>query len=178
MPTESTRSTFVSDEIFDPTGRAVARNDNILDRSDPRDEKQYDDLIKKAFQAKRKIETGFIELAESILEIHKRKLYRLRYKTFDVFCSEELGFSRQTIYVYLSILKLIRAFPNYFPRDKAIDFGHKKMRYITEGASKIDRRTADEQERKKAKVEIFKAVSPKMPSTEVEEKISEIVKDH
>jgi len=156
----------------------VARNDNILDRIDPRDKQQYDNLIKKAFQAKRKIETGFIELAESIVEIHKRKLYRLRFKTFDMFCSEELGFSRQTIYIYISILKLIKAFPNYFPRNKAIDFGHKKMRYITEGASAIDKKIADEQERNKAKVKIFTVVSPKMPSTEVEAKINDIVKEY
>ena len=156
----------------------MARNDKILDRVDPRDEQQYDDLLKKAFQAKRKIETGFIELAESILEIHKRKLYKLKYRTFDIFCSEELGFSRQTIYVYISILKLIDAFPNYFPRKTAVDFGHKKMRYITEGANALDKKVADENKRNKAKVRIFKAVSPKMASTEVEAKIGDIVKDY
>ena len=128
-------------------GGDVARNDKILDRIDPKDEQQYDDLLKRAFQAKRKIETGFIELAESILEIHKRKLYRLKYRTFNTFCTEELGFSRQTIYVYISILKLIRAFPNYLPRNTAIDFGHKKMRYITEGANAIDKKIADEDQR-------------------------------
>ena len=49
----------------------MARNDKILERNDPRDERQYDELLKRAFQAKRKIETGFIELAESIFEIHR-----------------------------------------------------------------------------------------------------------
>ena len=156
----------------------MARNDKILDQIDPRDVQQYDNLIKKAFQAKRKIETGFIELAESILEIHKRKLYKLKYKTFDVFCVEELGFSRQTIYVYISILKLINAFPSYFPRNKAIDFGHKKMRYITEGANAIDKKIAEEDKRNKAKVKMFKSVSPQMPSTEVESRIKGIVKEY
>lgn len=156
----------------------MARNDKILDRIDPKDEQQYEDLIKKAFQAKRKIETGFIELAESIVEIHKRKLYKLKYKTFDAFCAEELGFSRQTIYVYISILKLIRAFPNYFPRNKAIDFGHKKMRYISEGANAIDKKISKDEKRNRAKVKIFTSVSPQMPSTEVESKIKNIVNEY
>ena len=120
----------------------MARNDRILDRNDPKDERQYDEL---------------------------------KYKTFDTFCAEELGFSRQTIYVYISILKLINAFPNYFPRSKVIDFGHKKMRYITEGTNAIDRKITDEDNRNKAKVEIFTSVSPKMASTEIESKIKDIV---
>lgn len=50
----------------------MGRNDKILDKDDPGDVTQYDALIKKAFQAKRKIETGFIELAESIFEINQK----------------------------------------------------------------------------------------------------------
>lgn len=139
----------------------MARNDKILEKEDPRDLTQYDGLIKKAFQAKRKIETGFIELAESIFEINQKKLYKLKYKTFSEFCEEELGFSRQTIYVYISILKLINSFPNYFPKKVAIDYGHKKMRHITEGVNAVDKRVSDEKERNKIKVKIFNSLSPK-----------------
>ena len=69
-------------------------------------------------------------MAESIFEINHKKLYKPKYKTFGAFCDEELGFSRQTIYVYISILKLINNFPRYFPKEKAVEYGHKKMRYI------------------------------------------------
>lgn len=153
----------------------MARNDNLLDKEDPNDISQYDGLINKAFQAKRKIETGFIELAESIFEINQKKLYKLKYNTFREFCEEELGFSRQTIYVYISILKLINSFPNHFPKDKAVEYGHKKMRYITEGANSIDKIISDEEERNKLKVTIFKSISPSMPSTEIEAKIEDII---
>jgi len=156
----------------------MARNDKLLEREDPRDLSQYDGLIKRAFQAKRKIETGFIELAESIFEINQKKLYKLKYKTFSEFCEEELGFSRQTIYVYISILKLINSFPNYFPRKTAIDYGHKKMRYITEGVNAVDKRIADEKERNRIKVIIFNSISPKMPSTEIEAKIEDIIDEY
>ncbi len=155
----------------------MARNDKLLDKDDPGDLTQYDGLIKKAFQAKRKIETGFIELAESIFEINQKKLYKLKYKTFGEFCEEELGFSRQTIYVYISILRLINTFPNYFPKKKAIDFGHKKMRYITEGINAIDKKISDENERNRVKVKIFNSISPKMASTEVEAKIEDIISE-
>lgn len=155
----------------------MARNDKLLEKDDPNDLSQYDGLIKKAFQAKRKIETGFIELAESIFEINQKKLYKLKYKTFSEFCEEELGFSRQTIYVYISILKLINSFPNYFPRDKAVEYGHKKMRYITEGVNAVDKKVSNNTERNKMKVTIFRSISPSMPSTEIEAKIAEIVSD-
>lgn len=156
----------------------MGRNDRLLDKNDPRDTAQYDKLINKAFQAKRKIETGFIELAESIFEIHVRKLYKLRYKTFSEFCEEELGFSRQTVYVYISILKLINSFPHYFPRKRAIEYGHKKMRYITEGASAVDKIIQDETERNEVKVKIFKSIDPEMPSTEIESKIDDIIGEY
>ena len=35
----------------------MVRNDKLLDKNDPGDVTQYDELIKKVFQAKRKIET-------------------------------------------------------------------------------------------------------------------------
>ncbi len=153
----------------------MGRNDKILDKDDPGDVTQYDALIKKAFQAKRKIETGFIELAESIFEINQKKLYKLKYKTFGEFCEEELGFSRQTIYVYISILRLINTFPNYFPQKTAIDYGHKKMRYITEGVNAIDKKISNKNERNRAIVKIFNSISPKMASTEVEARIEDII---
>ena len=156
----------------------MSRNDKLLEKEDPRDLSQYDGLIKRAFQAKRKIETGFIELAESIFEINQKKLYKLKYKTFSEFCEEELGFSRQTIYVYISILKLINSFPSYFPRKVAIDYGHKKMRYITEGINAVDKRIPDEKDRNKIKVKIFNSLSPKMPSTEIEAKIEDIIDEY
>ncbi|MCF7951667.1 MAG: hypothetical protein K9L57_08530 [Spirochaetaceae bacterium] len=155
----------------------MARNDKLLEKDDPNDLSQYDGLIKKAFQAKRKIETGFIELAESIFEINQKKLYKLKYKTFSEFCEEELGFSRQTIYVYISILKLINNFPTFFPRETAVEYGHKKMRYITEGANAVDKKVTDDAERNEVKVSIFRSISPSMPSTEIEAKIEDIVSD-
>ncbi len=104
----------------------MARNDYIIEKPDSSDVKEFDSLIKKVLLAKRKIEDGFLELAESIFYINKKKLYKLHYKTFSEFCEEGLGFSRQTIYVYLGILKLITTYPDHFPRKKAIEFGHKK----------------------------------------------------
>jgi hypothetical protein len=155
----------------------MARNDKLLEKDDPKDISQYNRLIRKAFQAKRKIETGFIELAESIYEINQKKLYKLTYKSFSEFCEEELGFSRQTIYVYISILKLINNFPSYFPREIAIEYGHKKMRHITEGINAVDKKITDNNERNKVKVTIFRSISPSMPSTEIEAKIEDIVSD-
>ena len=125
----------------------MARNDRLLAKGDERDAVAYRDLVKTAIKAKYKIETGFIELAESIVEIHSKRLYKVEYKTFGEFCDEVLGFSRQTIYVYISILRLINAFPDYFPRETAIEYGHKKMRHITQGANAIDRRIMDENQR-------------------------------
>ena len=156
----------------------MGRNDDLLSKQDPRDLDQYQELVKRAFKAKRKIETGFIELAESILQIHSRKLYKLNYPTFSSFCEEELGFSRQTVYVYISILKLINSFPDHFPREVAVDYGHKKMRYIAQGANAVDKRVQDEAERQRVKAEIFRSISPDMPSTEIEATIEEIVEEY
>jgi len=73
---------------------------------------------------------------------------------------------------------LINSFPNYFPRKTAIDYGHKKMRYITEGVNAVDKRIADEKERNRIKVIIFNSISPKMPSTEIEAKIEDIIDEY
>ena len=97
-----------------------------------------------SFQEKRKIDNGFIELAESIFEINNKKLYKLQYKTFGKFCEEKLGFSRQTIYVYISILKLINSFPRHFPKSKAVKYKHKKMRYISEGVNALGKKILNE----------------------------------
>ena len=132
-------------------------------------------MIHQAFQARRKIETGFIELAESIYEINRKRLYKLKYRSFSQFCEEELGFSRQTIYIYISILKLINDYPGYLPKTKAIEYGHKKMRYITEGIHAVEKRVLDEQLRKTTTEKIFNSISPKMPSTEIEAHIEDIV---
>jgi hypothetical protein len=121
------------------------------------------------------IENGFLELAESIYEISRKKLYKIKYKSFSEFCEEELGFSRQTIYVYISILKLISNYPVFSPRDKAIEFGHKKMRYITEGVNEIDKRTDNPVLREEIKRIIFCNISPDMASTEIESFIEDIV---
>lgn len=155
----------------------MARNDYILDKPDSKDVKEFDLLIRKALLAKRKIEDGFLELAESIYDIHKKKLYRLKYKTFSEFCEEELGFSRQTVYVYLSILKLIGSYPEFFSKDRAIEFGHKKMRYITEGINIIDRKIEDEKIRESIKLEILQKVAPEMASTEIEAFIEDKIQE-
>ena len=101
-------------------------------------------------QIERKIETGFIELAESILNTHKKILYHIRYKTFEKFCNEELRFTKQTIYIYIGNLKLLTTHPNYCPEEKALDFRLKKMRNITEGANANDRKISDERLREEA----------------------------
>ena len=155
----------------------MGRNDGILEKPDINDLAEFDKLIRKALKSRRMIETGFIELAESIFDIHKKKLYRLKYSTFNEFCEEELGFSRQTVYVYISILKLITNYPDYFPRDKAIQFGHKKMRYITEGVSAIDGKETTDSIKESKKIEILEHVSPEMASTEIEAYIEDIVND-
>ena len=81
------------------------------------------------------------------------------------------------MYVYISILKLIETFPEYFPRSRAIEYGHKKMRYITEGVSAIDKRVQDEKTRSQVKLRVFQSIEPTMPSTEIESKIEDIVED-
>ena len=136
----------------------VARSDDLLNRPDKKDLLEYDGLVRRALQAKRTIETGFLELAESIFELNRTKLYRVRYATFGEFCEEELGFSRQTIYVYLSILQLMARYERYFPRKKVVEFGHKKMRHITEGVNAIDRSDISEREREKMKTTLFRKI--------------------
>ena len=155
----------------------MARNDKVLDQPDSKDLKSFEKLVTKALQAKRKIEIGFLELAESIFDINKKKLYKVKYKTFSEFCEEELGFSRQTIYVYISILKLVTSYPQYFNKEKAVEFGHKKMRYITEGVNAIDSHVENLKEREKRKIDIFKKLSPKMASTEIEAFIEDIIEE-
>lgn len=155
----------------------MARNDYILDKPDPKDQKLFDELIRKALLAKRTITIGFLELAESIFDIHRKRLYRLKYKTFSSFCEEELGFSRQTVYVYIAILKLVMTYPKYFSREQAVEYGHKKMRYITEGINAIDRKIEDKKIREKKKLEIFNKINPQMASTEIESFIESIVEE-
>ena len=155
----------------------VARSDDLMNRPDRKDVSEYDGLVRKALQAKRKIETGFLELAESIFEINKTKLYRVRYRTFGEFCEEELGFSRQTIYVYLSILQLMARYDRFFPRARVVEFGHKKMRHITEGVNAIDRSRLTGRERERIKSGLFKKVNPEMPSTEIEAMIEDILNE-
>ncbi len=155
----------------------MSRNDELINKADPKDIESYDGLVRKALKAKIKIETGFFELAESIYEIHRTKLYRVKYKTFAEFCDEELGFSRQTIYVYISILKLVSSYNTYFSRERAIDFGHKKMRHITEGVNAIDKSEVTDTEKHQKKIQIFTKVDPAMASTEVEAIIEDIVSE-
>lgn len=57
---------------------------------------------------------------------------------------------------------MINTFPNYFPKNKAIEFGHKKMRAITEGASKVNKAEVDEQKKENTKISIFNKVNSKM----------------
>jgi len=152
----------------------MARNDKILQKADSKDIEQFELLITKALQARRKIETGFIELAESIFDIHRKKLYKIKYKTFNEFCEEELGFSRGTVYIYIAILKLISLYPSYFPKKKAIEFGHKKMRFITEGINAVDLKNLNENKKEKIKIEILEHVKPEMPSTEIEAYIDDV----
>ena len=154
---------------------SMSRDDHLLDRPDPNDVRLYDSLVSKAFQAKRKIETGFLELAESLFEIHRNKLYKLHYKRFEDFCDVELGFSRQTVYVFLSILRLARAYPKWLPQQKVVELGHKKMRYITEGVSAIEKADDPDKVKEDKKIEIFKTVSPKMASAEIQTKVQKIV---
>jgi len=146
----------------------MAINDYLAKKNKKKDLKQYEELIQKAIQARRKIETGFIDLAESIFDLHRKKLYKIKYQTFGEFCEQELGFSRQTIYIYINILKLINRYPNYFPREKAIDFGHKKMRYITEGVSAIDKKYGEDNSKEPIIIEILNYINPDMASTEIE----------
>ncbi|MEI6385501.1 MAG: hypothetical protein WCQ50_02630 [Spirochaetota bacterium] len=70
----------------------MARNDGIPEKHDPKDIEYCESLVSKAFSARRKIESGFIELAESIAEILRTKLYRVKCRTFAESCDEELGF--------------------------------------------------------------------------------------
>ena len=44
----------------------MSRNDELINKADPKDIESYDGLVRKALKAKIKIETGFFELAESI----------------------------------------------------------------------------------------------------------------
>ena len=155
----------------------MSRNDEILNKPDSNDIKAYEKLVNKALIAKRKIETGFLELAESIFEINKTKLYKVKYRTFAEFCEEDLGFSRQTIYVYISILKLITSYSKYFSKDKAVEFGHKKMRHITEGVNAIDKSKETDTLKEKKKIELFSKIKPTMPSTEIEAIIEDVVSD-
>ena len=123
----------------------MSRDDHLLDRPDPNDVRLYDSLVSKAFQAKRKIETGFLELAESLFEIHRNKLYKLHYKRFEDFCDVELG--------------------------------HKRMRYITEGVSAIEKADDPDKVKENKKIEIFKTVSPTMASAEIQTKVQKIVEE-
>ena len=91
------------------------------------------------------------------------------------FCDVELGFSRQTVYVFLSILRLARAYPKWLPQQKVVELGHKKMRYITEGVSAIEKADDPDKVKEDKKIEIFKTVSPKMASAEIQTKVQKIV---
>jgi len=155
----------------------MARNDKLLEKQDPRDTDEYEKLVSKAMLAKFKIETGFLELAESIFAINKKKLYKMRYRTFSEFCEEELGFSRQTIYVYISILKLITQYQEYFTREKVVKFGHKKMRFIAEGVNAIEKSSYNADLKELKKKEIFQKISPQMAATEIEEFIEDIINE-
>ncbi|MBN2422700.1 hypothetical protein JXB41_05705 [Candidatus Woesearchaeota archaeon] len=153
----------------------MARDDSLIEKQDPKDVKEYNNLLNEAIRSKREIEKNFITLAESILTIHKRKLYKIEFKTFEEFCTERLGFSRQTIYIYIGIFKLMMSYPNYFPQNKVLDFGHKKMRHITEGASAIDKTNLSEQEKEKKKASMFKQITPNMSALEIEEFIDDLI---
>ena len=135
----------------------------------------YQNLLKKAIESKKNIEIGFLDLAESIQRIHDKKLYRQNYKTFKEFCETEFGLSRQTIYHFFSILNLIKSYPEYFSKEKATAFGHKKMRYITRGVSKIEERIYDENKQEKIKEKIFSEITPEMSSSMIEDTINDIV---
>ena len=78
----------------------MARNDYLLDKPDSKDLKEFDSLIRKALLAKRKIEVGFLELAESIYDIHKKKLYRLSIKHLANFAKKYWDFQdKQFMYI-------------------------------------------------------------------------------
>ena len=89
-----------------------------------------------------------------------------------------MGFSRQTIYIYISILKIISAYESFINRKKAVEFGHKKMRHFTEGVNAV-KKTEIVPAKKEEKIpEIFENVKPEMASTEIEAVIEDIVIDN
>ncbi len=49
----------------------MERNDYLLDKNDPDDIRQYNTLTTKAFNTRRKIEKGFLDLKRSNLAIKK-----------------------------------------------------------------------------------------------------------
>jgi ribosomal 50S subunit-associated protein YjgA (DUF615 family) len=82
------------------------------------------------------------------------------------------------LYMYiLSILKLISQYNKYFTREKAVEFGHKKMRHITEGVNAIEKSFDDFNSKEKKKIEIFEKVKPSMASTEIEALIEDVISD-
>lgn len=128
---------------------------------------RYNELTFRALSAKRQIVQGFIDLAESIYEVHENKLYKKEFSTFKEYCEEKLGFSEKTIYVYLNILELILSFPEYFDKRNAIEFGQKKMRLIYEGINKVEKAVSDPKKNKEIKKAILTRITPKMSVKEV-----------
>jgi hypothetical protein len=59
-------------------------------------------------ELERKIETGmttFVEVGNALMEIRDSKLYRVEHKTFEAYCRDKWGMSRQVAYLQIESAK-------------------------------------------------------------------------
>ena len=141
------------------------------------DQKAYEALVRKARASVGHLESGFLDLAEILTQIHRSRIYRVRYPTFAAFCEAELGFGRDALYADVSILKLVTGPPPVFSRERAVEFGHRKMRCLTHGVAAIEKSTEDRFERTRRKRALFQRVVPSMAPSEIETIVEEVVAD-
>jgi hypothetical protein len=141
------------------------------------DLRAYLTLVSRARASVRQMESGFLDLAEVLNQIHRTRLYRVRYPTFAAFCEAELGFTRETLYADVSILKLVTGPPPVFSRARAVEFGHRKMRTLTRGVDAIEKAVDDRFERTRRKRALFQRVVPSMAPSEIESIVDETLAD-
>jgi len=63
----------------------------------------------------RKVEQAFVEAGKALMELRSRRLYRSTHKTFEEYCRDRFGYSRDAAYLKISATSVYENIQKYLP---------------------------------------------------------------
>jgi hypothetical protein len=106
-PSASSFNKEISQQVDPATATITVTAVEIQELSD---EEQRDRL-----HLERKVERAFFEAGKALMELRDRKLYRSTHRTFEEYCKDRFGYSRDTAYLKLSATVVYDNIQKYLP---------------------------------------------------------------